>query len=101
MIFVTALSFLLCSRIRQDEGHGDTQELTVEQVRRRLKTWLQHHDLPPHSATKSSTRTQPPTLPPIPQRPSSTLHTQTRIELYEQLGVHVDQIKSCIPINQS
>ena len=100
--FVTGLSFLLCSRIRQDLDPGGTQELTVEQVRRSLNTWLPHHDLPPPLRHKK-----------FPQdldqqhyhqhrnAQAQRSHTKTRIELYQQLGVHVDQIKSCIPIDKS
>ena len=100
--FVTGLSFLLCSRIRQDLDPGRTQELTVEQVRRSLNTWLQHHDLPPPLRDEKFQQE-------LDQQryyqhrnaQAQRSHTQTRRELYKQLGVHVDQIKTCIPIDES
>ena len=38
--YVTGLSFLLCSRLRQTLDKEDERNLTVEQVRRSLNTWL-------------------------------------------------------------
>lgn len=100
--FVTGLSFLLCSRIRQDLDPGGTPELTVEQVRRSLNIWLQHHDLPPPLRDEKFQQE-------LDQQryyqhrnaQAQRSHTKTRRELYTQLGVHVDQIKTCIPINES
>lgn len=95
--YITGLSFLLCSRLRQAFDHKGTQQLTIEQVRRCLNTWLTYHDLPQplreekfqqelnHQRYYQRRNTQ-----------AIQSHTQTRIQLYLDLGIHVDNIKSCI-----
>ena len=45
--YVTALSYLLCSRIRHRLDKDQTGALSVEQVRRSLNAYLAHHHLPP------------------------------------------------------
>ncbi|NOZ39551.1 MAG: hypothetical protein GXP24_04915 [Planctomycetes bacterium] len=44
---MTALSSLLCNRIRQGLDQDGTGALTVEQVRRSLNAYFLHRDLPP------------------------------------------------------
>ncbi len=45
--YVTALSYLFCSRTRQRLDGNHTRDLTVEQVRRAVNTYLAYHHLPP------------------------------------------------------
>ncbi len=95
--YVTALSSLLCSRIRQSLDTHQTGELTVEQVRRSLNSYLMHHHLPApfrdeayEKDLKSQRHYQDRTV------QSKISHTKTRIQLYLSLGIDVDKIKSCV-----
>ena len=95
-LHVTALSFLLCSRIRLSLDKGGTRKLTVEQVRRALNCWLQVHQSfkHPDEAFQKELNTQG-----YYQRRNAqakTSHTKTRRTLYLKLGIDVDKIKSCI-----
>jgi SRSO17 transposase len=94
---VTALSSLLCSRIRQSLDTPQSGELTVEQVRRSLNCYLLHHHLPAplrdeayEKELDSQRYYQERTA------QSKTSHTKTRIQLYLSLGIDVDKIKSCV-----
>ena len=96
--YLTGLSFLLCSRIRQSLDSHQTGELSVEQVRRSLNCYLQHHDLPPpvrDAAFQKELEDQQYYQSRNEQARKS--HTKTRIEQYQQLGIDVDHIKTCIP----
>lgn len=96
--YVTALSYLLCSRIRQSLDKDQTGELTVEQVRRSLNVYVAYHHLPAplrdeafekeltHQRHYQARNAQ-----------AKKSHTKTRIKLYLDLGVDVEKIKSCIP----
>ena len=95
-LHVTALSFLLCSRIRLSLDKGGTRKLTVEQVRRALNCWLQVDQSfkHPDEALQKELNTQG-----YYQRRNAqakTSHTKTRRTLYLKLGIDVDKIKSCI-----
>ena len=96
--YVTALSYLLCSRIRQSLEKDHTGKLTVEQVRRGLNAYLAHHHLPPpfrDEAFEKELADQHY----YQERNAQTRksHTKTRLQLYRKLGIDVDKIKSCIP----
>lgn len=95
--YLTGLSFLLCSRIRQELDPDQTGTLTVEQVRRSLNAWLQHHSLPPplrQVAFEKELADQEY----YQQRnhKAQTSHTKTRRKFYERIGIDVDNIKTCI-----
>jgi SRSO17 transposase len=95
--YVTGLSNLLCSRIRQSLDKDQTGELTVEQVRRSVNAYLAHHRLPPllrDEAFEKELADQQY----YQQRSTQTKksHTKTRIKFYLKLGIDVDKIKSCI-----
>lgn len=95
--YVTGLSFLLCSRIRQRLDKNKTRELTVEQVRRSLNCWLQYHSLPPNlrdEEFQKELRDQHYYQQRNAQARKS--HTKTRRNQYLKLGIDVDKIKSCI-----
>ena len=95
--YVTGLSFLLCSRIRQTLDKDDTRQLTVEQVRRSLNTWLQHHDLPqPLRDAQFEKELNDQRYYQRRNAQAIKSHTKTRIELYANLGIDVDKIKSCV-----
>lgn len=96
--YLTGLSFLLCSRIRQSLDLAQTGSLSVEQVRRSLNCYLQHHDLPPpvrDAAFEQELAEQ--AYYQHRNEQARTSHTQTRIDLYQRLGIDVDNIKTCIP----
>ena len=95
--YVTGLSHLLCSRIRQSLDKNQTGRLTVEQVRRSLNTYLAHHHLPlplRDEAFEKELADQSYYQERNAQAKKS--HTKTRIKLYLKLGIDVDKIKSCI-----
>ena len=96
--YVTALSYLLCSRIRQSLDKDQTGKLTLEQVRRSVNAYLSHHLLPPplrDEAFEKELAEQSYYQERSAQAKKS--HTKTRIKLYLQLGIDVNKIKSCIP----
>lgn len=104
--FVTQLSHLFCSRLRQTWDDLDEidpwKKLTVEQVRAAANAYLKNRDLPPperierfeaeinrqHYHQKRNAQ-------------ASKSHTKTRRQLYETLGIDVDKIKSCKPPNET
>lgn len=95
--YVTALSSLLCNRIRQHLDRNRTGELTVEQVRRSLNTYLQNCHLPPElrdEAFAKELEEQRYHQQRIAQAIKS--HTKTRIRLYQKLGIDVNSIRTCI-----
>jgi SRSO17 transposase len=95
--YVTAVSFLFCSRLRQSLDEQQTGELTVEQVRRSVNAYLAHSSLPPplrderweHVLTQQQYYQ-------LRNAQAAKSHTKTRNELYQALGIDVDRIKSCI-----
>jgi SRSO17 transposase len=97
--FVTQLSYLFCSRVRQQYDAADEQldRLSVEQVRGALNTWLSAIDLTRiarRERYEEELRQQG-----YHQRrnkQSRVSHTKTRIARLAELGIDVDQIKSCI-----
>jgi len=95
--YVTGLSFLLCSRIRQTLDQNDTRHLTVEQVRRCLNAWLQYHDLPqPLRDEKLQKELDDQRYYQRRNAQAVKSHTKTRIKLYLSMGFDVDKIRSCI-----
>lgn len=96
--YVTGLSSLLCSRIRQRLDQDQTGELTVEQVRRSLNAYLQNRHLTPElrdEAFEEELQEQSYHQKRIAQAIKS--HTKTRIKRYQDLGIDVHTIKTCIP----
>ncbi len=96
--YVTALSYLLCSRIRQSLAKDHIGQLTVEQVRRGLNAYVANYHLPPplrDEAFEKELDDQHYYQQRNAQAKKS--HTKTRIALYLKLGIDVDKIKSCIP----
>ena len=94
---MTALTYLFCSRTRQRLAAHQNRDLTVEQVRRATNIYLAYHHLPPdlrdeafdkelddqryHQERNAQARKS---------------HTKTRVAFYRDLGIDVDNIKSCI-----
>ena len=104
--FVTQLSHLFCSRLRQTWDDLDEidplQKLTIEQVRAVVNVYLNNRDLPPPQKTerfKVELRRQRYHQKRNAQAIKS--HTKTRRKLYESLGIDVDKIKSCKPPNET
>lgn len=94
---VTALSYLLCNRIRQSLAKDHAGHLTVEQVRRSVNAYLANHHLPPtlrDEAFEKELADQRYYQHRIAQANKS--HTKTRIKLYLKLGIDVNRIKSCV-----
>ena len=94
--YVTALSFLLCSRIRLQLDKNNSRELTVEQVRRSLNSYLINYQmqLSPDQALEKELAQQFYYQQRNAQAKKS--HTKTRVKRYSELGIDVDKIKSCI-----
>jgi SRSO17 transposase len=91
--YLTGLSFLLCSRLRQSLDKINTGQLTVEHVRRGMNAYLQHRDQPEDVLHREQNRQA------YYQRRNAEAirsHTKTRIRLYTSLGIDVDKITSCV-----
>lgn len=96
--YVTALSYLLCSRLRQSLDKDQTGELTVEQVRRGLNIYLMHYHLPaPLRDEAFEKELADQDYYQVRNAQSKKSHTKTRINRYRKLGIDVDRIKSCVP----
>ena len=95
-LHVTALSFLLCSRIRQKLDKGATGQLTVEQVRRGLNCWLHFHQSPTHPDEAFQKELSKQHYYQHRNAQARKSHTKTRRTLYLKLGIDVDKIKSCV-----
>lgn len=96
--YVTALSYLFCSRTRQHLDGNNTHGLTVDQVRRAVNAYLTHHHLPPalrDEAFEKELNNQRYHQKRNAQAKKS--HTKTRIQRYCDLGIDIDKIKSCVP----
>ena len=88
---LTGLSFLFCSRIRQSLDKNNTGQLTVEQVRRSINSYLQYRDLPqPWRDEKLQKELDDQRY--YQQRNAQAIksHTKTRIKLYLKLGIEVE-----------
>jgi SRSO17 transposase len=95
--YVTALSYLFCSRTRQRLDGNNTRGLTVEQVRRAVNAYLTHHHLP--SALRDEAFEKELNNQRYHQERNAQgkkSHTKTRIQFYHDLGIDIDKIKSCV-----
>lgn len=104
--YVTQLSYLFCSRLRQEwDNHTPVEpflKLTVEQVRSVVNNYLQYRNLPPpekHERFQYELIRQNYHQHRNAQAVKS--HTKTRYILYQQLGIDVDKIKDCKPNDES
>jgi len=104
--YVTQLSYLFCSRLRQqwdDPAVIDPHvKLTVEQVRSAVNTYLKYRRL--LSPEKQKRFENEIVRQDYYQRRNAQAiksHTKTRRILYEKLGIHVDQIKACKPKDEN
>ena len=98
--YVTQLSHLFCARVRQEyDGSAVDQvdRISVEQVRSAMDVWLDTADLPPQPRRarfeKERYKQQ------YYQRRNGQArksHTKTRIQRLAAIGIHVNQIKSCL-----
>jgi SRSO17 transposase len=91
--YLTGLSFLLCSRLRQSFDKTNTRQLTVEQVRRSMNAYLQHRNQPEDVLRREQNRQAY-----YQRRNAESIrsHTKTRIRRYTNRGIDVDKIKSCV-----
>jgi SRSO17 transposase len=96
--YLTGVSYLLCSRIRQKLDPQQSGELTVEQVRDSLNTYLTYRHLPPEYRDQAYEKAlSDQSYYQNRNAQAKVSHTQTRIRFYEKLGIDVHTIKSCIP----
>ncbi len=94
--YLTAVSLLFCSRLRQRLDSDDSRGLTIEQVRQAASDYVTNHQLPPslrdeafeHSCYVSHYYQQR-------NEQAKKSHTKTRIQFYRARGIDVDTIKSC------
>lgn len=94
---VTALSWLLCSRIRQTLDRNRTGELTVEQLRRSLNAYLHSRHLTPELREEVLQKElEDQSYYQKRNAHSIKSHTKTRIEQYLELGIDVHTIKTCV-----
>ncbi len=104
--FVTQLSFLFSSRLRQQwddlEIDDPFEKLTVEQVRSVINVYLQNRDLPqPQRDERFEQELNRQAYHRKRNAQATKSHTNTRRKLYEELGIDVDKIKSCDPKEES
>ena len=99
--YVTQLSHLFCAhmRLEYDTGSDDQLDpLTVEQVRSAVNVWLDVADLPPAARQRrfeAELRKQR-----YHQRRNQQArksHTKTKLARFDELGIDIDRIKSCLP----
>lgn len=95
--YVTGLSHLFCSRLRQSLDPDGSRQLTVEQVRRSVNAYLAYHNLPPAIRDETFEKEL------SDQRYYQTRnaqarksHTKTRVKEFLKLGIDVNRIKSCL-----
>ncbi len=98
--FVTQLSHLFCSRLRQqwdDLKPADPfKKLTVEQVRSAVNCYLQNYTLPPTEKTERFQAELDVQAYHVKRNAQAIKsHTKTRKKLYLKLGFDVDRIKAC------
>ncbi len=99
--YVTQLSHLFCARMRleYDTGSdGGLNRVTVEQVRSAVNVWLDAVDLPPaarrerfHKELRKQQYYQ------RRNKQARVSHTKTRLARFEELGIDIPHIKSCLP----
>lgn len=95
--YLTGVSYLLCSRIREQLDTGQTGELTVEQVRQSINIYLTYHHLVREERDRQFEKAiSDQRYYQIRNAQARKSHTKTRRELYEKIGIDVDRIKSCI-----
>lgn len=94
--YVTALSYLICNRIRADLTKDDeARELTVEQVRRALNSYLAQYRLP-HGEAALQQELNAQAYYQRRNEQARISHTKTRVQRYLAMGIDVDTIRSCI-----
>ena len=95
--YLTALSSLFCSRLRQRLDRDNTRCLTVEQVRHAVNAYLSHQHLPaPLRDAQFERELSHLTYHQDRNAQAKKSHTKTRIQFYHDLGIDVDTIKSCV-----
>lgn len=95
--YMTGVSYLLCSRIREQLDTGQTGELTVEQVRQSINIYLTFHHLVREERDRQFQKAiSDQRYYQLRNAQARKSHTKTRRKLYEKIGIDVDQIKSCI-----
>jgi SRSO17 transposase len=101
--YVTQLSHLFCARLRQeyDQSPGNhVDRISIEQVRSATNVWLDAADLPPEARRQRFEEEQ--RKQEYYQRRNAQArksHTKTRIEQLNKLGIDVETIRSCIPVD--
>jgi SRSO17 transposase len=94
--YITALSYLFCSRLRQRLDQDNTRVLTVEQVRQAVNAYLMYQHLPDPLRDAAFEKVLNDThYHQERNAQAKKSHTKTRIERYHELGIDVDKIKSC------
>lgn len=117
--YVSGLSHLFCARIRQkfastpsettepsieacDDESPNVRRLTVEQIRRAMSVWLDAADLPP-AARRRRYEQELKTMSYYQRRnaQASKSHTKTTRKRFEEMGIVVDDLPSCIPCDST
>jgi SRSO17 transposase len=97
--YLTQLTHLFCARIRQEYAATiEVGQLTVEQVRRAVNTWLATADLSP-AARQRRFEQEEKTLRYHQKRNEQAhkSHAKTRTEQLAIMGIHVRDLPCCIP----
>jgi len=104
--YVTQMSFLFASRLRLKwddlEETDPLKKLTIEQVRSPVNTYLENWDLPPPQRTERfQTELKRQSYHQKRNAQAAKSHTKTRRQLYDELGIDIERIKSCIPPDET
>lgn len=99
--FITQLSHLFCARVRQeyDQSSGEeTDRISVEQVRSAMNVYLDTADLSPTARKKRfEEELQKQAYYQRRNNQARRSHTKTRLAQFTEMGIDVEQIKSCLP----
>lgn len=98
--YLTQLTHLFCARIRQEyAATPEVGQLTVQQVRRAVNTWLETADLSP-AARQRRFELEEKTLRYHQRRNEQARksHTKTRTEQLAAMDIHVRDLPCCIPL---
>jgi SRSO17 transposase len=103
--YITQLSHLFCARVRQEcdaASEDAVDRISVEQVRSAMNVWLQAADLPPAlRQQRFQEELDKQQYYQRRNRQARDSHTKTRLARLRRLGIHVEEIKSCLPNRDS
>lgn len=99
--YVTQLSHLFCARVRQEyatDPDDPSDQLTIEQVKSAMDVWLDAADLPPAARRRRyEAELYKQNYYQRRNKQARKSHTKTKIARLHELGIDIENIKSCLP----